>query len=223
MKPLFKTLVLALGLSSLAHAQLTTGHDQSGIRALGVQFHFDDAYVDSRIGAHAAVSGFADLFLSSDFTLTFRLEWWRTNKSITGETFEYKESIYRAQEPQSWNDFSLTAILCQHVSTMGTIGIGLGADLIKLRRISYRYPVFWVDFFKDNVYLVQSSVNDEANVLIRPSCCFTADLEWPLSPQFYLLGQVEYKLCFVGRNYSYTTLNSLNSYGISVGIAYCIH
>jgi hypothetical protein len=220
MKSYLTIVLLLLGMCALVEAQDRTHDKNAAFRALGIQIHFDDTYGDSRIGEHFAVSGFSDFDLSSTLGIRARIQWGKTQRALSGPKFEYKGVTYTAQRPQMWNDVNLAAILRQQVSTLGSVGIGLGAHLIKVRRISYQDPAFWVDFIYDKVMLVETSMMEQAATMVRPSCAFTADLRWVLYRHIRFETEIEYKICFVGKEYGTTGFGTMNTIGISLGIIY---
>lgn len=215
------TLLLVLTFESATGAQHQVKQESSFIRSLGFSLGYADAYLDERIRDHLGIAGFVEFSLGERMLLKVQLGYFQTNKSLSGVEFQYKDNVYVAQRPQVWKNWSLDGILLWKVTERASVGVGGGAEVIRVRRISYNsYQVFWVDFLTDTPYVIPSTIVDETESLVRPSMSFVSRHEWELSGSVFLDVGLHYKISFVGAKYGYTVLNSQNTYGVSIGLKY---
>lgn len=97
----------------------------------------------------------------------------------------------------------------------------MGAKFIEVRRISYTSDqVFWVDFFKDTPYIIEQTIKDETESLIRPSMTLVSNLEWELGENLHAVAELSYKFTFVGAKYGHTPLNTQNTTSIAIALKY---
>jgi hypothetical protein len=209
--------------SNPAHAQHDSARSSSIVSAVGIEIAYGDTYVDELIRGHLVVGVFTETAISKVLTLRVEGEYFQTKNSSPWVDFQYKGATYTALESQVWRNWSLGASILAGVSQVGRIGAGAGLDFIKLHRISYNSNwVFWVSFYDDKVNLIQSAVQDESEMLLRPSVFVMTDFERSIAPSFSLVAGLRYKLIFVGEKYGHTALNTQNTYSGSVGVKYYI-
>jgi len=203
-------------------AQEDSNRSYGIVRSLGIQLAYSDTYSDERIGVHPAFAGFLELLLLEEVGLRIELEYFEANKSLSGTTFQYKGMTYVSIRPQVWQNLSLNAAFYRWISSRSCIGVGLGADFISVRRITYKEPVFWVDFFTDTPHIVPSSIVDETAKLLKPSISIFTNTEWECGDHVSLFVGLHYQIIFVGEEYGHTAINSQNTYGVCAGFKYMI-
>jgi hypothetical protein len=204
-----------------AIAQHESNKRSSAISAIGIQIGYGDTYVDDCIRGHAVFGAFAEVPLSKTMAVRVEGEYSQSKSSSPWVDFEYKGTVYTALQSQVWRNWSLGAGILTRVSPVGRLGAGAGLELIDVHRVSYNSDwIFWVNFYEDNVNLVESNVLDESETFLRPSAYVMADFERNLISSFSLVAGLRYKLIFVGEKYGHTALDTENTYSISVGIKY---
>ena len=221
-----RAILLLPAIISLSHflvqAQESNKMNILTIRSLNLQFGYGDAYVDDRIGGYPFVTSSAEFSVGGSMRLKIHLDFFQTNKSLPWRYFQYRNTVLIVQRPTVWTNWSLGAIILQPLSTISSVGLGIGAEYIEVRKISYREPVFWVDFFSDTPYIIPTPIIDVTESLLKPSIRAIGQVEWEWGEEFFLFGELHYKISFVGSKYGQTALNSQNSYGISLGLKYLL-
>jgi len=207
------------GFMQVTDAQVDSLRELNFLRSLGVQFSYADTYTDDRIGKHTGFAGSLEFCLRERTLLNLQVGYFQTNRSLSWVEFQYKDYTYIAQRPQVWRNWSLNGLVLWQVTRNGFMGMGVGAEFIKVRRVSYNSAqVFWVDPLTDSPYVIPSTVVDQTEILVRPSLSFESCHESQLSRSLLLHVGLHYKLSFVGEKYGHTVLNTQNTYGISVGL-----
>jgi hypothetical protein len=208
-------------LTSPTYAQDESAASSSSVSSVGLRLAYADTYVDEQIRGHAELTAMTDLFLAEGTTFKVQVGYFQTNYSSPWVDFEYKGTTYRALRSQAWRNWAVGGAFTRQVSSLARLGVGLGIDVIEVRRVSYKSDfLFWVHFYEDKVYPVTSNIVDDKETLARPFFFSVGDLEWKIHSKFSAVAELQYKLSFVGKKYGHTPLNSQNTYSVGLGINY---
>lgn len=193
--------------ASLSYSQQASETKTLSLSGIGFGVGYHDMYNAEQVEGHVVFGGFANFFLVEKLWLNLRAEYFQKQTSTPWDVY-------------SWKNATLGAALMHRVSTLSALGLGLGAEWIRPHRTSLPgAQITSIDPATGAMSLIPLSYDISDN-LVRPSVFALANAEWPLGRGVSLNTGLSYKLSFVGRVYGRTPLNTLNTWGVLVGLKY---
>lgn len=213
-------IILILGFSNLI-AQNASHPINNSIsqKNVGLTGGYANTYNDGRISGHAEGRIFIEGLGFSSFRLRLQAGYFNVEKRSSWYAFQYRDKLYQAYRPRKWEDFSLGLAGVWNVHKSGYIGLGIGADYVKIEETVYdRSNPFVINNFTDEVFIVGD--RREKDTLVKPSFSALAGLYTGLFKQVDFIFEIHIKLLFMGEKYGTGFFNSLNTYSLNAGFRY---
>jgi hypothetical protein len=208
-------------LQNVTIAQPQPEEQELTIRSVGFSLVYADAILDENIRDHIAMAGFYEFPLSRNAQIRTQIVFFQSERVFPWSQFHYRGSIYIAQRPRIWKNLSLDGIVLWRITRSSSIGAGIGVEFIRVRRVYYTSDqVFWVNFFTDTPHIMDDTIIEWKDFLVRPSVSFVSETEWELGQLFLFTMGFNSKMAFVGEKYGHSPFNSQITFGISAGLKY---
>lgn len=216
-------IIVLLVASSALKAQQAEHEFSGSVSGVGFRIGYGHAYNYFKINDHIVLSAFTDIALDKELSLNIRGEYFRTENRFGTVSFRDQQEVQDVRGPVSWSNATLGVGLLEHLSSLSAIGAGVGLEWIKIHETQYVGTRFVSSEANPNeAYVDLGRRYSTQDNFVRPSFYLLATMQWPMPGGVVIGTELQYKFIFVGEKYSQNALNSITSFGASVGVKYVL-
>lgn len=204
---------IILGISNIVTLWAKSNQQAIQLKISGLSF---SSY--ERINNHVEFGASISFPVASRLMFRPEIGWYQYKYYWNYRSLEYRGTTYTSRNGQLWRNYSLVPTLLFPLYQHCYLGMGMGMDIVYVKRILYTgWRSFWIDQ-NDNVIEVWKEKFDKTKVCLAGS--LSAGWERPVWRNFSILIESKYKITFAGEELTNTKDSKVGLFSIVFGSSY---
>jgi len=177
--------------------------------SLGIQGGFDNTFRNDKIKNHVNYGLFIHVPFASSWSLKTIAEYFQKKHYGAQWETEYRGTTYIARDAQLWKSYSLNLTINKNFYKAMYIGAGFSCNLIGFKEIIH--DSFWPFIFTWDDKVKPNRIADRDIYLLRFGILDVLGWEYLMWRKLSLFVEMRYAILFIGKEFGYGSLNSLES------------